>query len=492
MRLTSGLVELALGRALSGVGRRPVVVVTDRYPPHAHGGAEVSLHIVLSALRAKREVLVVSVGDGDILPERYAIDGMTVLKLPRQAKWPHPRVPQGVAELAGRLPDRWQRRLMGAGASVSDSALEVEVRRRHRAGALRPRGGAVVDFLEYPRGLAVALLREVLRRTRPALVHADNYRSILIAAEASRGMDVGRVGVVRDNRFHCVRYDQSVQVRGRRCRRCDLACAEDDFPEAPDLQRRMLRRTSELRLDALRRMDRVVVTSEYLRGSVAALLGTADRIVRIPNAPDDWEQARDAMLGVAERVGTNILVVGMLNENKGQLPLVAHLDDLVRLVPDAVLHFAGRGARIEAKLRERAAERGCGERLVFHGHLDRAALYRLYRECQIVALPTIWPEPFGRVPLEAGLARRPVVTFAVGGLRESIRHGDTGFLVRPGDWDTFVERLTLLANDPLRARRMGEHAHRHILDTYRVNEMRDELVRLWSTLRAEREIASHG
>ena len=492
MRVLETLSGMALWRALAGVGRRPILVVTDRYPPHAHGGAEVSLHIALSALPEKRQVLVVSFGDGTLAPERYEIDGISVLQLPRQARWPHHHMPQRVVTDLQVLPAAARERaaawLERAASGVKHE--EEPAVRRLVEGGLHPRGGLVVDFIEYPEGLAARLLHRVIEQVKPDVVHADNYRSILIAAEATRGLPVRRIGVVRDNRFACVRYDQSMRVRGKACETCELQCAQDDLRDEPETQRALLQRSVAVRQAALRAMDRVVVTSEFLRQQIEPVLGSAERIVQIANTPDDYELARDAMLGVAELPGTNLLVVGMLNENKGQLPLVASLDALVSRVPDAVLHFAGRGDRIQAKIRELAESRGWTERLVFHGYVNRQELYALYRECQIVALPTVWPEPFGRVPLEAGLARRPVVSFAVGGLRESIRHRETGYLVRPGDMAGFADAVARLADDPVAARKMGQRAHDHIVRTYRVETMREKIVQMWERVRAEE--ARHG
>jgi glycosyltransferase involved in cell wall biosynthesis len=254
------------------------------------------------------------------------------------------------------------------------------------------------------------------------------------------------------------------------------------MPSAPQLQRRALELTAHYRQAALRRMDRVIVTSRYLEDALSDIVNR-DRIVRIPNAADDAAEVDSFMAGVAERPATNILVVGMINENKGQLEFIRSLEQLVLLVPDAVVHFAGRGERIARQLREFASETNLLHRLVFHGHVDRRRLYRLDRECQIVALPTVWPEPFGRVPLEAGLASRPVVAFAVGGLKESIVHGKTGLLVSAGDTGSFIRALAELANDPARRRSLGRRARRHVLSKFTVDGARNQLLDTWQSLR---------
>src|SRR5690606_28448808 len=109
--------------------------------------------------------------------------------------------------------------------------------------------------------------------------------------------------------------------------------------------------------------------SAYLRASIEGVGVPRNRIVQIANTPDDPAMVRDAMLGVAELPGTNLLIVGMLNENKGQLELVRRLEALTHRVPDVVLHFAGRGDRIERRIKEIAAKQGLAERLVFHGYV---------------------------------------------------------------------------------------------------------------------------
>ena len=58
-----------------------------------------------------------------------------------------------------------------------------------------------------------------------------------------------------------------------------------------------------------------------------------------------------------------------------------------------------------------------------------------------VAMPSITPEPFGRVALEAQAMGRPVVAFDQGGATESIRHGETGWLAVPGDADSLAVAL---------------------------------------------------
>jgi glycosyltransferase involved in cell wall biosynthesis len=471
--------------AVQRLGRRRFVVVTDRYPPHAVGGAEVSLHIVLRALGLGAELAVVTFGDSALRARTYRHEGVDVLELPRQGRWPLHTVAHGLEARLGGLPPPI--RLLarstlqrvadsratrdGAWGFVAEAALEPK----------GPRGGVPVDAIEWEDGLMARLLRQVLKGLKPSLVHADNYRSIMVTAHAVSGLSLRTVGVVRDNRFHCARYDQSVRTAKGLCERCDFACAAEDDPSSPDRQERLLRATTDVRHDAIRAMTRTVVTSAYLEEQLAKIVDPA-RIVRIPNTPDEASGADDWMMGVPELPGTNLLVVGMLNENKGQIGLVRGLASLAERVPDVHLHLAGRGPRIEAKLREMLTKSGFTDRVTFHGYVGREGLYALYRQCQIVVLPTLWPEPFGRVPLEAGISRRPVVSFAVGGLRESILDGVTGRLVPAEDYEALNDAIAELADAPGRCREMGERAREHVLQTFVLTDVAARVRDLWATL----------
>jgi glycosyltransferase involved in cell wall biosynthesis len=66
----------------------------------------------------------------------------------------------------------------------------------------------------------------------------------------------------------------------------------------------------------------------------------------------------------------------------------------------------------------------------------------------IAVIPSIWPEPFGRVAIEAMAHGLPVVAAAHGGLTEIVEHEVTGLLVEPGNPQHLGEALARLADEP--------------------------------------------
>ncbi len=55
----------------------------------------------------------------------------------------------------------------------------------------------------------------------------------------------------------------------------------------------------------------------------------------------------------------------------------------------------------------------------------------LYQQAAVVVFPSLWPEPFGRIPLEALAAGKKVIAFSVGAIPEVV--GEKALLVKPGD-----------------------------------------------------------
>lgn len=455
---------------------RDLLAVTDRYPPNAVGGAEVSLHLILSQPAFAGRVVVALFDREARTPTLYRQNGVPVLMLPDAAPWPLHR--RAAAEYdavrAGRPASRLGfearegLRFLALGGRAGDladraTALGFEIGRK-------PRGGVIADFGLGPGWARARAAAALVARMRPAAALLDNTRSILLA-DALRALPERPkiVAIVRDNRFHCTRHDQSVNIEGVPCETCRFQCAPHDAGAGwrAVAHRRHLEKTHARRRAALDAADLVVVTSRYLERALQPLVGR-ERLRRVPNPGDNVEAVAEAIRGVAERPGLHLAIVGMLNEAKGQLRFLREAADWLRADLARHVHLAGRGDRMEALIRAFVAEAGIGPQVTLHGFLPRREVLRLMRECQIVAAPTVWPEPFGRTPLEAALARRPTVAFAQGGLAESILDGETGYLVPPGDYAAFLARLEALERDEPLRRRMGAAAALHVGRTFSV------------------------
>lgn len=90
------------------------------------------------------------------------------------------------------------------------------------------------------------------------------------------------------------------------------------------------------------------------------------------------------------------------------------------------------------------------------GWLNHSELSERYAAASVVAVPSVWEEPFGLTALEAMASGRPVVASARGGLMETVVDGETGLLVPPGNPHALAAAIRALLTDPEKARKMGE------------------------------------
>ncbi len=110
-----------------------------------------------------------------------------------------------------------------------------------------------------------------------------------------------------------------------------------------------------------------------------------------------------------------------------------------------------------ARLQKIAAEEGISERVTFVGRRNREALKYFYSAADVfVTLP--WYEPFGMTPLEAMACGTPVIGARVGGVKYSVVHNATGYLVPPRDPVALAEHLSHLFQNPELLERFGQAA----------------------------------
>ncbi len=146
--------------------------------------------------------------------------------------------------------------------------------------------------------------------------------------------------------------------------------------------------------------------------------------------------------------------LGRLKKYKGVDLVIRAFAKLGRA--DAVLEIAGAGD-YRAALEELVASLALGERVRFLGFVTEAEKLALLRRSWAVALASP-KEGWGLTNVEAEACGTPVVASDSPGIRESVRDGETGFLVKHGDVQGMAAAFARLANDPALVASMGVKA----------------------------------
>jgi phosphoheptose isomerase len=100
-----------------------------------------------------------------------------------------------------------------------------------------------------------------------------------------------------------------------------------------------------------------------------------------------------------------------------------------------------------ARLQQIARDEGVWDGVTFVGRRGRETL-KYYYSAADVFVTTPWYEPFGITPLEAMACGTPVVGSNVGGIKFTVRDGETGYLVPPKDPDSLADKIAHLYANP--------------------------------------------
>ncbi|HEY0546872.1 MAG TPA: glycosyltransferase [Pyrinomonadaceae bacterium] len=224
---------------------------------------------------------------------------------------------------------------------------------------------------------------------------------------------------------------------------------------------------------AFARAHAVVANAEAVRRELIAEGVRADKIETIYNGldlkrltpPENYERDEAlAQFHLEEVAGRRLvtIVANMRHPVKDQRTFLRAARRVKAEIPDAAFVLAGEG-ELEAALRAFAAELELERDAFFTGRCERVALLLALSE---VCVLSSTHEGFSNSILEYMAASRPVVATDVGGVREALVEGETGYVVAPGDDEAMAARIISLLRDAERAREFGRAGRRVVEEKF--------------------------
>ena len=249
--------------------------------------------------------------------------------------------------------------------------------------------------------------------------------------------------------------------------------------------------------------DAIVAVSKGTKADIVRAYPEVDpeRIHVIYNGIDlaEYQKTPDTTALVEFGVDPNvpyILFVGRITRQKG----VTHLVDAIRHLPADTQVVLCAGApdtpEIAAELRQKVDEaRQHHPRIVWiEKMVTKPQAIQLYSNCQVFCCPSVY-EPFGIINLEAMACRAPVVASAVGGIKEVVVEGETGYLVPfdqdpvtsfPTDPEKFARdlaaRLNQMLEDPEKCREFGDAGRKRVEDIFSWTAIAHQTIELYERL----------
>ena len=180
--------------------------------------------------------------------------------------------------------------------------------------------------------------------------------------------------------------------------------------------------------------DAVIAVSRETEADILRLFNVPkEKVHIIHNGIDLDEYRKVTTTGALQRYGVDpnipfVLFVGRITRQKGIVHLVnaiRHMNPGYQVVlcagaPDTPEIAAEMKAAVDAVQRPGV--------IWIQEMVDKPTVYELYSHAAVFCCPSIY-EPFGIINLEAMACETAVVASAVGGIKEVVVHGETGYLV---------------------------------------------------------------
>lgn len=166
-----------------------------------------------------------------------------------------------------------------------------------------------------------------------------------------------------------------------------------------------------------------------------------------------------------------ILYLGSLIKSKGAEVLAEAVQGL-----DCEVEMYGEGILKEAlKIKIQQGQLP----ITIHPQVPYTEIPALYAQADIIVFPSLWPEPFGRIAIEAMAAGKPVIGSSIGGIKETITEG-TGILIDPGNVEQLREAIILLMHNPSLRKEMGRRGKKVVEGLYAEDKVVERLLDLYN------------
>ncbi len=325
-------------------------------------------------------------------------------------------------------------------------------------------------------------LHKVIRDQRIELVHAQHALGAPPGVAAARRAGVPIVCTIRDYWPICYWTDLMLNPEAaavcpgctpRRMTYCVRPRSGAAWPLAmpfiPYMGSNLRRKRRALAgADALIAISRAV--EETLRDRLDEPEATS--ITTIPNPVDAPAIRAEAEQWETPECRPYVLFAGKLATNKGAADLLPVTSDL-----GLPLVVAGDGpARADMEAGARAHRR----EVRFLGWLERPELLRWMRHAAMLIFPSTWPEPLGRVLIEASALGCPIAAMRTGGVGDVVVHEETGLLAR--SMDELRAHARRLRHDPALAARLGAAARRRVDAVFDADVVAEQHEALYASL----------
>jgi glycosyltransferase involved in cell wall biosynthesis len=229
-------------------------------------------------------------------------------------------------------------------------------------------------------------------------------------------------------------------------------------------------------LAAMQNFRKLLVATPYMKEVLLYNGFPQSRVEVVSLFAEDW--------GIrTKNDGQTIIFAGRLTKEKG----VIHFMHMLKMLScDFKAFIVGEGPQKEDC--ENLAEiMGLKEKVVFTGFLNRNEMKEYFSQASVAVIPSLWPEPFCLVGVEAMSCSVPVVAYHTGGISHWLRDKYNGYLVERGNVRVLAQKVEdTLTNNRLAAE-MGNNGRRLFEEKFSQRVHLNNLISVYETMISSRK-----
>jgi len=224
-------------------------------------------------------------------------------------------------------------------------------------------------------------------------------------------------------------------------------------------------KTKCLNREAMKRFQRLLVTTPYMKEMLIYNGFQEDRIQVMPLFVEDG--------GIGIKNDEHIIIyVGRLAKEKG----VIHFIHMLKALSSNFKAFIIGDGLQRDECENLINIMGLDNRVEFTGFLNRNEIKDYFAKASVVVIPSLWPEPFCLVGLEAMSYSKPVVAYDTGGISSWLRDNYNGYFAHRGDIPGLAHRVDSLLKNKRLAEDMGKNGRKLFEEKFSKKTHLDNLV----------------
>jgi glycosyltransferase involved in cell wall biosynthesis len=309
-----------------------------------------------------------------------------------------------------------------------------------------------ITHLPIPDPVLIKKISKVIKKEKPDIIHAHGWM-LYSAIYLKKKFGIPLVATIHDHGFICP--TKALMNGDMICNTCFtkecVHCGKEIFGLKVSLLRYLCVRSQKRNL---KYVDKFIAVSSFVK-DVHSKYIDENRITTIPNFYDANE--KDIIVNKESKVLPDdfILFVGALSHYKGADVLI-----------DAFNEIKNRDVKLVMFIKKYLKLREPKENILIFEDAPRGLILEAYSGCRFVVIPSISPETFGIVAIEAMSYKKAIIASDRGGLTDIVDNGNTGILVPPNNPKELSNAISYMIENSDTALNMGTAGYDRFISDY--------------------------